>query len=178
MTCVVGLVHEGTVYIGADSAGVSGLDLVVRSDPKVFANGEFLIGYTTSFRMGQLLRFNLTPPAHPRGMDAYEFMVRHFVPAVRDCLKEGGFAAKHDEAERGGTFLVGYQGELFVIEPDYQVGTMVDHIFAVGCGAQIALGALTVSSGEPVQRIRRALEAAGKWSAGVRAPFIIKSLEA
>ena len=30
MTCIVGLVHEGVVYIGGDSAGVAGLSLTVR----------------------------------------------------------------------------------------------------------------------------------------------------
>ena len=35
MTCIVGLVHEGVVYIGGDSAGVGGLSLTVRADEKV-----------------------------------------------------------------------------------------------------------------------------------------------
>ena len=59
MTCIVGLVHEGVVYIGGDSAGVGGMSLTVRADEKVFQNGEFLMGFTTSFRMGQLLRYSL-----------------------------------------------------------------------------------------------------------------------
>lgn len=33
MTCVVGLVAEGKVWMGADSAGVSGWDLRTRADP-------------------------------------------------------------------------------------------------------------------------------------------------
>ena len=65
MTCIVGLVHEGVVYIGGDSAGVAGLSLVVRAD-EMFRNGDFLMGFTTSFRMGQLLRYKLYPPRrHP-----------------------------------------------------------------------------------------------------------------
>ena len=43
MTCIVGLVHEGVVYIGGDSAGVGGMSLTVRADEKVFRNGEFLM---------------------------------------------------------------------------------------------------------------------------------------
>ena len=53
MTAIAGLVHDGKVYIGGDSAGVAGMDLHLRSDPKVFTVGEFVIGYTTSFRMGR-----------------------------------------------------------------------------------------------------------------------------
>ena len=40
MTCIVGLVHEGVVYIGGDSAGVGGMSLTVRADEKVFQNGN------------------------------------------------------------------------------------------------------------------------------------------
>ncbi len=62
MTCIVGVVKDGVVYIGGDSAGVSGLRLIKRKDSKVFKRKGFIIGYTSSFRMGQLLRFKLDPP--------------------------------------------------------------------------------------------------------------------
>jgi hypothetical protein len=52
VTAIVGLVHEGTVYIGGDSAGVSGYSMTVRADAKVFTVGPYLLGFTTSFRMG------------------------------------------------------------------------------------------------------------------------------
>jgi hypothetical protein len=38
MTCIVGLVDKGDVYIGGDSAGVAGLSLSIRADEKVFGN--------------------------------------------------------------------------------------------------------------------------------------------
>ena len=56
MTCIAGLVHDETVYLAGDSAGTSGWNLTVRADPKVFANDSYVMGFTTSFRMGQLLR--------------------------------------------------------------------------------------------------------------------------
>ena len=52
MTCIVGLVENGKVYIGGDSAGVAGLDVRMRSDEKVFTKGNMIFGYTSSFRMG------------------------------------------------------------------------------------------------------------------------------
>ena len=42
MTCIVGLVEKGNVYIGGDSAGVGGYSLTVRADRKVFRNGDFV----------------------------------------------------------------------------------------------------------------------------------------
>ena len=174
MTCIVGLVHEGVVYIGGDSAGVAGLSLTVRADEKVFQNGEFLMGFTTSFRMGQLLRYSLEPPRRHPDDDIHQYMVVGFVNAVRECLKAGGYASKKDDVESAGTFLVGYQGRLFEIESDYQVGIPGDGYAAVGSGQDIARGALFATQGqEPRQRVLTALQAAERFSAGVRGPFHI-----
>lgn len=180
MTCIVGLIHDGTVYIGGDSAGIAGYSLTVRADEKVFANGPFLMGFTTSFRMGQLLRYKLTPPTHPyvepgQLMDVPKYMVTCFIDAVRECLKAGGYAEKLNEQESGGKFLVGYSGRLFIIDSDYQVGESLDGYAAVGCGADIALGALHATmTVEPRTRVMRALAAAERHSAGVRGPFVIE----
>ena len=90
---------RGVVYIGGDSAGVAGLSLVVRADEKVFRNGDFLMGFTTSFRMGQLLRYKLYPPRrHPDDRVA-KYMVVDFIDAVRECLKAGGYASKPESTE-------------------------------------------------------------------------------
>lgn len=76
MTCIVGLEHNGRVYIGADSAGVSGWDLTVRADKKVFRNGSFLFGFTDSFRMrtaprsSARRRSNAMEPNTPGASDA------------------------------------------------------------------------------------------------------------
>ncbi len=180
MTCIVGLVEGKKVYMGGDSAAVSATpssSLKVRSDPKVFRNGDFLIGYTTSFRMGQLLRFNLVPPACPDDIEPYEYMVSLFIPAVRKCLKDGGYARKDNERESAGEFMVAYKGILFDVESDYQVGTIHDPFCAVGSGAQVALGALTVTDGLPgEERVRKALEAAERWCSNVRGPFTIETM--
>src|SRR5258708_7102986 len=142
MTCIVGLEHHGRVYIGGDSAGIAGTGLCVRADAKVFRNGPFLIGFTTSFRMGQLLQFKLKPPPHPADIDTFEFLVGTFVDTVRSCLKSGGFAKRKEEQELAGAFLVGYRGRLYTIDSDYQVGQSADCFCAACAGAQLALGAL------------------------------------
>jgi ATP-dependent protease HslVU (ClpYQ) peptidase subunit len=172
MTCIVGVAHEGRVYIGGDSAGVGGYSLTVRADRKVFRNGDFVMGFTSSFRMGQLLHHAFNPPKRHPDTDIDKFMVTDFINAVRDCLKSGGYAEKHNDAERGGVFLVGYKGRLFRIDNDYQVGEAADGFDAVGCGEEIAQGAMYANkAGKPEQRLRMALEAAERFSAGVRGPF-------
>ncbi len=178
MTCIVGLVEGKKVYIGGDSAGVGGYSLTVRADAKVFTNGAFLFGFTSSFRMGQLLRYAFTPPKHDSDLGDYQYLATVFVKAVRDCLKEGGFAKKENETERGGTFLLGYRGHLYKIEDDYQVGESTDGYDACGCGQDVALGAMFATEGQAAdKRIKTALRAAERFSAGVRGPFVVEVLE-
>ena len=173
MTAIVGLVHEGSVYIGGDSAGVAGMSLTVRADAKVFRNKGYVFGFTSSFRMGQLLRYSLKLPKPRRDVDA--FMSTTFVDALRDCLKAGGWAAKENDREEGGTFLVGVRGRLFAVYDDYQVAEAADGFAAVGCGHQVALGALYATTGtglSPRRRVKRALKAAERFNSGVRGPFV------
>ena len=178
MTAIVGLVHTGTVYIGGDSAGASGWSLTVRADSKVFHNNGYLFGFTTSFRMGQLIRYALKPPK-PVG-DIERFMATKFIDSVREALKAGGWARRDSEREEGGTFLVGVKGRLFTVHDDYQVAQTADGYAAVGSGDDTALGALfaTARTGlGPRKRVLLALAAAERFSAGVRAPFICLRLK-
>lgn len=173
MTAIVGLIHDGTVHIGGDSAGVSGWTMTVRADSKVFTNGPYLFGFTSSFRMGQLIRYALNAP-DPTGDDVEGFMSTTFIDAVRDCLKAGGWATKDNEREEGGVFMAGVAGRLFVVQADYQVGEAADGYAAIGCGDQIARGALYATASSrmaPRKRIELALKAAERFSAGVRGPF-------
>jgi ATP-dependent protease HslVU (ClpYQ) peptidase subunit len=179
MTCIVGLAHEGRVYIGADSAGVGGLDMMVRADRKVFRNGAFIMGFTSSFRMGQLLWVKLSPPHRHPDVEVWRYMVGDFAEAVRTCLKTGGFTKTDNGVESGGNFLVGFEGRLFNIGGDFQVGERVDGFDAAGCGESYALGSLAETGGlAPRERVLRALAAAERFSAGVRGPFFIEELAA
>lgn len=180
MTCIAGLVHNGAVYLGGDSAGVAGSSLTRRADVKVFRNGDFVFGFTSSFRMGQLLHHAFAPPVPKAGEDLERFMSTRFVDAVRECLKKGGFAREVNDRELGGTFLVGYKDRLFCIASDYQVGETLDQYDAVGAGEDIAKGALYVLHGadiHPEDKLRIALEAAERWSGAVCAPFHFVSTE-
>lgn len=172
MTVIVGLVHRKRVHLAGDSAGVGSYQLTIRRDPKVFTNGPYVFGFTTSFRMGQLLHHAFQPP-HPEG-DLSRFMATTFINAVRTCLKDGGWARKDAEQEQAGNFLVGIHGRLFAIESDYQVAEPADRYAAVGCGEELALGALHATASldlTPRQRLTAALRAADHHSAGVAAPY-------
>ena len=111
MTCIVGIVYNGVVHIGGDSAGVSGLDITIRKDKKVFTNGEFVMGFTSSFRMGQVLQYDFKPPKiKDVDDDLMAYMVRKFIPAVRESFRSAGYIKVEHQQEGGGCFLVGVRG--------------------------------------------------------------------
>ncbi len=175
MTCIVGLVENGTVYIGGDSAGIAGLSISIRADEKVFQNGPFIMGFTSSFRMGQLLRYKFDPPQQTVSQDDMTYMVTDFIDGVRRCFSANGFGDK--DATIGGTFLVGYKGQLYTIQSDFQVALSKDPFDAVGCGSDLALGSLYTTSKstgmKPEDKVVMALEAASAFSAGVAPPYVI-----
>jgi hypothetical protein len=177
VTCIAGVVDGNRVVMGADSAGVGGWNLSLRADEKVFVKDKVIVGFTSSFRMGQLLRYTFQVPSHIENMDPFEYMVTSFVEGLRTCLRNGGFAQKANERETGGTFLVGYRGRLFSIQDDYQVEETICGYNACGSGEQIAVGSLFSSIGKMGEdRIRLSLQAAEAHSATVRAPFVIRSI--
>ena len=177
MTCVIGMIEGDKVYMGADSAGVAGLALTVRKDPKVFINGDYLIGYTSSFRMGQLLMYASLPKVKKEDQkDIFKFMVQDFIPRVRSYLNAGGYSNISNNVETIGVFLVGVKGHLFRIEEDLQVAESHSLYESVGCGAPFALGAFHAMRRLAMDdrlRVLRALAAAEAHSTGVRRPFTV-----
>jgi ATP-dependent protease HslVU (ClpYQ) peptidase subunit len=182
VTCIVAYADGKRVWMGGDSAGVSWHQLSVRADEKVFRNGAYLMGFTSSFRMGQLLRYRFTPPKHHPDDDLTHFMSTEFVDEVRKCLKTYGYATVRENEETGGCFLVGIEGQIFKIEADYQVAKPMLPFDACGCGEELALGALFAMATKggklkPEEVVEAALTAAEAFSGWVRRPWTILSTE-
>jgi ATP-dependent protease HslVU (ClpYQ) peptidase subunit len=172
MTCIVGYVDNGIVYIGGDSAGSTDEIIRERVDKKVFRVQDFLIGFTTSFRMGQLLQHKLKVPKQKCKSD-FKFMCTVFIDSVKMVFKEDNMK---------GNFLVGYRGVLYDIEEDFQVAMVAEKYNAVGSGSQYALGALhalvdTLGDDEsPITIVTAALEASARFNPFVQGPFIVESI--
>ena len=180
MTCIVGWTEKGNVWIGGDSAGVAGYSLRSRADEKVFKKGEFVFGFTSSFRMGQLIRYQLVIPKPEEGQNEDDYLHVKFLDSVIECFKDNRYATLKDGEITGGTFLFGYRGKLYQVENDFQIAKTRYCFDAVGCGAEIALGCLYGLSHQtltPRKRVEKALKAAQEFSAGVREPFHIEYIE-
>lgn len=183
MTCIVGFTQDGFTYMGADSCGGNGYTARPYANSKLFKRNGIVIGFTSSYRMGQLLEHaDGFPEGLPDNPDEhFPWMVNTLIPAVRTILSEGGLAKKENEVESGGEFLVGTPGELFKVQSDYSVLTPLDGMGAVGSGDEVALGALHATrnlSLTATDRVRLALEAAAAINPNVLGPWHFWSLGA
>ena len=172
MTRIIGLEQEGVVYVGADSAAATrSLDIRQTLVPKVFNNHNVIIGYTSSFRMGQLLQFMKIPKYD---IADEKYMIVSFIPAIRKLFKEGGYSKIENNEEEGGDFIVGIQGKVYEIQSSFQVQRYADGIASCGCGEEYAYGAMrALEHLDPIDRITKSLEIASYYSGGVMAPFTV-----
>lgn len=179
MTCIVGLVEKGSVYIGGDSCGLADTDYLIRKDKKVFKNGPMIMGFTDSFRMGQILQYSFKVPKHPKGLSDFGYLCTDFATAVIEVFTEHGYIKNSGNRAEGGTYILGYKGNLYTMYNDFQIELLYDNFTAVGCGESYAKGAMSVlkdAKMSPQKKIEKALETAEYFSAGVRAPYNIVRL--
>lgn len=181
MTCIVAAkAQDGSIVMGSDAAGSDAWSLIVLNDPKIYRVGSMLIGFTTSFRMGQLLGHSLTLPEHHSDVPVERYMRTSFADAVRSCLKAGGYAKTENQVESGGVFLVAYKGRVFQVQADFSVIENGRGYDACGSGYMLALGSLHSTAAYPDARDRaaRALDAAESFCASVRGPMRFEVLSA
>ena len=174
MTCVVGIIAKGDVYLGVDSASSSSKsysEQVVNTRKLILKQG-MMLGYTSSWRMGNILEYEFNPPPLRRGVDLEKYMVVDFIGALRQCFKDAGFSEIENNREQAGSFLVAIKrsSRLFQIQDDFSVITPVSYA-AAGSGERSALASLKTTEDlklPPAERIRLALEVAAHFDFGVR----------
>lgn len=179
MSCIVGLIHKGCVYMGCDSLGSDQSLKLVRSDPKIFrvkGRHDALIGFTTSFRMGQLLQY--AQLIETKAKVNHKYVVTKMIPKIIHIFDEGGYGKADEDGRVGGQFILAVNNKLFNIDNDFQVGENSCGYAAIGSGSPYALGSLYSTQDlnlTPEERIHISLKAASLFGIGVGAPFHIFS---
>jgi len=182
MTCIIGLKHGNDVYIGGDSkltGSISGTIQTV-SQPKVFRLGyEFIVGCSGSCRVQQIIEHVFHPPCREYNETSdISYLVKSFIPALRNILKDNWKEDLKTEEWGGPSLLLGYKGNIYEICADFQITSFLDDMATIGSGYQVALGAMEVARKflGPSESILAALEATATYINSVGPPFtIIKS---
>ena len=182
MTCIVGLAHEGQVYIGADSAAIDGWMIRQTGWSKIVRRDPFLFAGTGSFRAIQALKHFLEVRAQEPEETDEHYLVVGLSEAIRKCFKEHGMSKVDSNAESQNDFaaLIGFHGGLYTIEGgmNFQIIHLKSPYDANGSGQHFALGSLYSSEGKPPRdRVLLALETAAHFNIGVCGPFEVEVLE-
>ena len=180
MTCIVGLEDKGHVYLGCDSVQTNGYFSSAIDCKKIFKNGPLTLGYTSSFRFADLLQYNLSVPAQSKDIpDDRQYLVTVVVKAIRETLKNGGFATISSNNESGGTCLIAYKNKLYTMQDDYSIVRDINGYASVGSGSYFALGSLASTYKmklKPEEKVKLALEAAISHCATVKGPAHIEKV--
>lgn len=171
MTCIVAEVVDGVVHMVGDKCGSDEYTKRSVDRPKVFINEDFIVGYTTSFRMGQLLEFTWSPPEKLPSQCVEKFIYLTVVDSIKSVLKNDGFATDSS----GGSFLFGYKGNLYEMQDDYAIFN-IEKYSAVGCGEQEARAVLYTLDKighecSMEERLSLAVEASSLTKAGVSVEY-------
>lgn len=174
-TCIVGIAHKGTVWMGCDSMASSAYLKLALKEPKIFRNGDMLFGVCGTVRIRDVIEFT-TPPERGESMTSdREYLVRSYAPTLRNAMKDAGILETVDGIDEwGGAMLIGYRGKLYSMEGDFAL--MEQKEWATGSGCEYALGSLFSTSGEPQKRIKTALMAACEYSPSCGPPLLVAKL--
>jgi ATP-dependent protease HslVU (ClpYQ) peptidase subunit len=180
MTCIVALkVPNVCVWVGGDSGAFKEDEISQRSCEKVFYNGDFLIGFSGSFRVGQLIKYSFSPPPIKDPENIMRYFVVDFIDSLKECLRSKGNLKTNESGEECHEcdIIVAYKDKVVSIESDFNVGDHLDNYISIGSGALYALGALSaieeIDNLTPEQKILKSLFASEKHSPSVVQPFTV-----
>lgn len=143
MTCIVALVSDGKVYMAGDKMASNGFTGQEYDKSKVFINNGFIFGYTSSFRMGQLLEYQWKPPARSEGVSDDEYLYKDVVGSFIRLFQDNHFGHKCGTEAETGEFLFGWKGRLFRHQECHSL-LEYKSFASVGSGSYHASAALSV----------------------------------
>jgi ATP-dependent protease HslVU (ClpYQ) peptidase subunit len=177
MTCIVGLEHQGSAYLGSDSFVGNSNFADSCSGPKLHYVGMILFGHAGSVRRSDVLMDRMRISSGPK-RPSERWVSKHIIPEMVRVLKEHDVAFRETNAppdDNGGS-IVAICGHVYEIGCNMGVTRSRYGYAAIGSGYMAALGSLASTLGKlPHVRIRLALEAAERHTPTVRRPWKIMS---
>lgn len=168
MTCIAAIVDgNGVGHIACDSLGSDGYTKGVYVNQKIFSLGSMLIGFTGSYRQGQLLQYRLRLPAINVGQPVEDWLHLDFIDAVREVFSTNGVMHIEDNLERACPFLAVFGGRIFLIQGDLSILESTDPFQSVGSGEDYARATMNAAINhgvtDPREILAEAIEAAAKY---------------
>lgn len=186
MTCIVGMEHNGFVFMGGDRAASSPTNIIVSRAPKIVTkltkpyrrhSEKLILGFAGAFLMGNMIQYKFSPPPIKTGMTPDEYVHTCFVDDLRKQATDNFYNPEEDPV----WILVGVKDKLYTIQEDFSILHNNSGYGSIGTGSEYALGALHVLTThqvvDPQATIKIVLETATLFSPSVCAPFDFLSTE-
>lgn len=158
MTCIIAHTNGTSSFIAGDKLGSNGFTKSIQTEPKVFEK-EFIrinddagltrtkevmaIGYTTSFRMGQLLTYNLNLPQQDSHETFPQYLVLKVIPIIRQMFKDEWGSRDTSQDVGGGQFIILHNHTIYEVQEDFAVLQPKTQITAVGSGTYHAIASMS-----------------------------------
>jgi len=173
MTCLIGMIDNGTPYIGVDGYATTEdcekKPIVCR---KVFKSGRYIVAFAGHIRTGQLL--------YPESGFEFPDDIYQIPNKMYLWLREFEAVGK-DESNMGiiaTNFIIATEDNIYEIYIDMQISELDKNIgyTAMGSGSPFALGSLYTTSFtkmRPKKRIQMALDCTHEFVGSCGAPYQI-----
>lgn len=187
MTTIVAVQGQSWAVVGFDSRVTeeSGRSYTLgRGSSKVVKNGQYLLGAAGDVRAINILAYSFVPPkaGDLTGVRLDRFITSKFVPALRSCFEEHGYASREtkEQAQHGSVVLVIVNGQIYEIDEDYAWVRDTTGIYSFGSGGDYALGAMYAMTGDTLadsgvettkKVIKESLQIAARLDVGSGPPF-------
>lgn len=194
MTTIIAVQGQSWAVVGFDSRVTEedGRSYTLgRGSAKVVKNGQYLLGAAGDVRAINILAYAFTPPKAMdlTGVRLDRFITSKFVPALRSCFEDHGYAAREskEQAQHGSVILAIVNGQIYEIGEDYAWVRDTTGIYSFGSGGDYALGAMYAKAGEEVAAqgvvetqkiVRESLTIAARLDVGSGPPFHVMSQSA
>lgn len=202
MTTIIGIQGDSYAVICADSRvtevdsnGKAAQSMSLKEVGfKIAQNGRWLMGVAGDVRAINILTHSFNPPIPPpslKGRKLDHFVTTKFIPAMRACFDSEGYSSpitdnSEHQSEHGSVVMAAINGTIYVIDGDYSWLSDSFGVYAIGSGAQFALGSLatTIPTGGKIgrrtakQSALKAMGVAGRYDPGTAAPYHVLIQEA
>jgi ATP-dependent protease HslVU (ClpYQ) peptidase subunit len=149
MTTIASVQGDGWAVVGYDSRVTEedGRTYVLPKDAgKVFKSGNFILGVAGDVRAINLMTHVFKAPpctASTLGVKLDKFMTAVFIPELKKCFEEASYSKDGDQESQ---IMVLINGTIYEIGEDYSWCHDTTGLYAIGSGADFALGALNALS--------------------------------
>lgn len=154
MTTIVAAQGDNWAVIGYDSlvSDESGRSSILgRGSSKIVKNGQYLLGAAGDARAINILAHVFSPPKPNDlvGVRLDKFITSKFVPALRACFEDQGYAPQQlrEIAQHGSVVIAVVNGATYEIDEDYSWVRDSTGVYAAGTGGDFALGAMHAALG-------------------------------